>query len=401
MHIKKENIKNYSLFLSFALAFGGYYATLILLSNLLGGVSSRSFTIPIRVSIIFLLFIAYVLQPKIRVQKGLMFFLLFAGAYLFRILIEYFDHSSVFHISEIDFFLYFVSFVFVPIILLSQTSLSKKNYDLILKGLLVGILSLSVLTLYFYNDILGNVARISLAVKRGEEYISPLALSYCSALGMGLGISYLLTNHVSFNGKFFIFSVVGLSCIPFFLGSSRGSIFALSFPFAVYFFYVEGVKRRASIILAIIALTFLFVILTEYLGSSVFERFFNIYNSIETGDSSSARIEIWKAGLMQFWKNPLFGNSLNCELIDHYPHNILIEVLITTGIVGFVPFFLFLWEINKGIKGIIKIHPQYFWVCVVFLQSFMQNMFSGGLYAAGWFAIGGGLILGFRHKRSA
>ena len=104
---------------------------------------------------------------------------------------------------------------------------------------------------------------------------------------------------------------------------------------------------------------------------------------------------------MQFWKNPLFGNSLNCELIDHYPHNILIEVLITTGIVGFVPFFLFLWEINKGIKGIIKIHPQYFWVCVVFLQSFMQNMFSGGLYAAGWFAIGGGLILGLRHKRSA
>jgi len=36
---------------------------------------------------------------------------------------------------------------------------------------------------------------------------------------------------------------------------------------------------------------------------------------------------------------------------------------------------------------------------VIFLQAFIQNMFSGGLYAASWFAIGAGIILGFEFDK--
>lgn len=396
MHIKKENLKNIYLFLVYFFAFGGYYAALMTFSNVIGGAGSRNFTIPIRFGIVLLLSFIFMMQPKIKIQKGLVYFALFSLAYLLRIFIEYIDKSSLFHITELEFFLYFISFVLFPLFLLSQFSLNEKNYENILWGLLIGVLVLSVFTVIFYKNLIGNVARISLAVAKGEEYISPLALSYSSALGIGVGLSYLLTNKVRLFKKIAILAVVGLSFIPFFLGSSRGAIFALSFPFVFYFLYVEGMKRRVVVLVSIILLTVVFGFLTEYMGSGVFERLAGTYSAIETGGSGAARIEIWRAGLIQFIENPLFGNSLNCTYVNHHPHNILIEVMITTGIVGLVPFVLFLYQIFKKMKDIVKFFPGCFWVCVIFIQAFMQNMFSGGIYAAGWFAVGGGLVFAMK-----
>lgn len=399
MPITKENIKNINLFLLFFFAFGGYYAVLIIWTNVVGDIASRNFTIPIRIVIVLLIIVIFLMKPKVKIQKGLTFFLIFSGAYLGRIFVEYIEYGSAFHISEVEFFLYFVSFVLAPLFLLSQIPLGEKNSECTFFGLMVGILLLALLTLCFYEELIGNIARISLAIRRGENYISPLALSYCSALGIGIGVTYIITNHASFSRKIFIYIVVGLSFIPFFLGASRGSIVALSFPFVFYFLYVEGIKRRLSILFSILLLTLVFIFLTDYLGSGVFDRFANIYRAIETGSSSAARIQIWQASLMQFFENPVFGNSLNCDYVNHYPHNILLEVMITTGVIGFIPFLLFLQQVYMGMKYIVKQQPQYFWVCVVFIQAFIQNMFSGGIYAAGWFAIGGGLILGFKLKR--
>jgi len=399
MRIKKENIKNINLIVGFFLAFSGYYVMLIVMINLLPGLESRNLTIPLRLIIVVSIGFIFLLQPRVKLQKGLVFFLLFATAYLTRIFIEYLDYNSMFHIPVIEFFLYFISFVLIPLVLISQFRLSEHNYNKIFLAVIAGTTILSALTFFFYKGIIGLVGRISSAGSLGESFISPLALSYCSVLGIGVGIAYLITNKVGIRKKLFIYSTIALSFIPFYLGASRGSILALSFPFAFYFFFTEGIKKRCTLLFSIVILSIVMAALTEYLGTGVFDRFMNIQRDIATGSSSVVRIDIWKYSLQQFLEHPLLGNSLECDQFNFYPHNILLEVLITTGIIGFIPFVLFLYNIFTKMRLIVKQHSEYFWICTIFLQAFTQNMFSGGIYSAGWLAIGGGMILGFKFDK--
>ncbi|MFH0726539.1 MAG: O-antigen ligase family protein [Pseudomonadota bacterium] len=390
----KERIISINLIVGFFLAFSGYYAALIVLTNLATGAGSRNLTIPLRLIIVSSFGIIFLMRPKIGLQKGLTFFLFFAFAYLSRILIESLDYSSKFQITEIEFFLYFTSFVLIPLVFTSQIRLSESDYSKIFIVLMIGTIILSILTFYFYKQLIGTVVRISLVIKHNQNYISPLALSYGSVLGIGVGIGYLLTNKVGRLKKLFIYTTIMISFVPFFLGASRGSILALSFPFVFYLFFAQGIKKRAHIIISMGVLCIFLIISTAYFGSGVFFRFANISHDIESSSSSAGRLEIWRYSLIQFINNPVFGNSLNCTKVNFHPHNILLEVLITTGIIGFIPFFLFLCSIFTKMKVIVKQHSEYFWICVIFLQAFTQNMFSGGIYSAGWLAIGGGLILG-------
>jgi O-antigen ligase len=398
MVIKRNTIKNFALFIVFFLAFSGYYAFLMMLTNIATDIDSRILTIPLRLIIVGMITFIFLLRPRrVKLQNELFFFLLFAIVYLIRILIESLDHRSTFHITEAEFFLYFTSFVLIPLFFVSQFRLSEDNYEKIFIAMMSSALVLAALSLYYYQEMIGCVKRM---VITDENYISPLALSYSSVLAIGVGIAYLLTNEGMLCMRLFIYVTILMSFIPFFLGASRGSIVALSLPFLFYLVFGRGVKKRITLLLVISSLAIVLIFLTEVFGTRIFARLATISEIIEYGGLAPGgeRIEIWEASLVQFCNNPVFGNSLNCDQTNFYPHNMLVEVLITTGIVGFVPFVLFLYIIFVKMVLMVKRDRRYFWVCVIFLQAFMYNMFSGGIYYAGWLSIGAGLVIGFDHR---
>jgi O-antigen ligase len=336
------------------------------------------------------------MRPRFQINKGLFFFLFFSILYLIRITIEYYNFTSFFHIPEIDFFLYFMSFVFLPLFLISQFDLSETDYGQIFWAIVTSSLCFSTLSIFFYHDIVGKVSRISMIsrLQYDVSVLSPLILSYCSALGIGIIISYLLTNYIDGFKKRILIITLALCLIPFFLGASRGSILALAFPVIYYFLFAGNMKSRCKVIFFIMLISTVLALSTEYLGSGLFDRISITQTRIDTG--SEARIYIWEASIHQFLDDPVFGNSLENEQVNHYPHNLFLEVLITTGILGFIPFFLFICIIFLKIKTIIIHEPRHFWMCTIFLQAFVASMFSGALYNASWLAIGAGLVLGFQ-----
>lgn len=396
--LNKKNIISINLFIGFFLAFSGFYAFLVIIPYVSSGLESRALTIPLRLIILVSFGLSFLFRPQTRYRKGLVFFLLFALAYLTRILVEYVDGTSSFHMSIAEFFLYFMSFVLLPILFISFTKLRNPDYNKIFYAIITSSFLLSILSLYFYKEIIGVNVRISTLISREEQFISPLALSYCSALCIGAGTFYLLTNRVQIIKKVYICLSICLSTIPFFLGASRGSIFALAFPFIYYLIYVDSIKNRFKIIIIILFLIILSAISTEYLGNAIFTRTINTFDRIEVG--TEGRILIYKSSLDQFFNYPIFGNGLNNKVTNYYPHNMFLEVMITTGIIGFLPFVMFIIAIFAKMKLILKKKRCSFWICVVFLQSFTSAMFSGGIYAAAWFAIGVGLILGFNLNNS-
>ncbi|GAA4440137.1 hypothetical protein GCM10023188_37030 [Pontibacter saemangeumensis] len=118
-----------------------------------------------------------------------------------------------------------------------------------------------------------------------------------------------------------------------------------------------------------------------------------IEEDISSGSSSASRIGIWEYALNHFYDSPLFGSSLEVPETGHYPHNIYIEVLMTTGIVGFIPFMFIIVKTMLQSLYIFKHKPELSWIAAIFLQNIIQNSFSGAIYGASWLFVSMAMVL--------
>ena len=381
--MKKTKINNNLIFTIFLFTFLGYYASLLLFSNFVSFEFSRQLTVPLRLVIVFSLLMLLITNKfRINNSKSTILFFLFAIVYLIRIFID-FIQSEPYYLSYQNVFFYFISFSVLPFIIIKSIKISKKNIDSIFKSLLIGGISFSILSVIFYTRFIGQVYRLS-STTAGEEVLSPLALSYCSSLLICVFIFYLLHNKTSFIKKIILLSTILLSTIPFFLGASRGSILAIIISFVIYFFTEIGKKSifRTILITAIVMISI--ISLDAYLESGLIGRFTNISKDIESGSSSALRIILWETALNQFADFPIIGDKLRVNNFDGYPHNIIIEVLQTTGIIGFIPFILLIISAWRKLFFIAKYYKEHFWLLVIFIQSFVHHLFSGAIYTGAW-----------------
>lgn len=402
MIINKYRYYLIAMFGAMFFTFSGYYVLLMLCNNLIGIQYSRYFTIPIRILIIFFLYLCLRLLGKNREinEPALIAFSLFSFLYITRIIVEMLKNSR-YSISNETFLFYYLAFGFIPFLLLFY----KKNYELDQKLYKYAILSsgvlLSVLSLVFYRDLIGTVGRISAALSKDENYISPLALSYSGAMTMGVAVSLLLSGNLSKKARIIMIALALISCIPFFLGASRGSVLALLLPFIVFIFKQKNKAKSLYLSVVMVFATFIIVLLSEFFGSSVISRFTNIEKDVSSGNSSAERTEIWELAFNHFLNHPIFGHSLEIPEYGNYPHNIIIEVLLTTGILGFFPFVYLLFIGYKRSVYLFENRPEIAWIGIIFMQSFIQNLFSGSIFGGAswlWFSMAFILTLSVKSK---
>jgi len=391
-------IQSFLLFISHFFNFAGYYFFLVILSNLGMIAFSRAMTIPIRVLILACLCCILLMNGKVYVRPPIRWFMLFSGIYIGRVIVEMM-RMTVYHIDTSEFLLYFLAFGALPLLIVSSMNLCDRDYHVIKWSLLVSGLLLSVATLVYYRGLIGSVGRISEAISREENYISPLALSYCGTLSIGIGISYLMQSKIGRWSKFLVFIFVLFSLVPFFLGASRGSIFALFLPFVIMFLSRGNAVANIRLVVIMLLAGVAGIYLSELFGSSLVGRFTSMKADIAQGNESAIRLEMWKAALLQFADNPIFGDALEVRAFRFYPHNIVLEVLMSTGIVGFIPFAALLIHAFRRTVFIFRNDPANSWMGIVFIQSFIQNMFSGSLYGASWFWASLGLLYSYNYIR--
>lgn len=391
MTLSKHYINGVLLKISFFLAFVGYYVFLMIFSNVGLIELSRFLTIPIRVVIILSLLGVVVLNRNY-FSKDLLWYTVFSIIYIGRIFYEM-EIGTINHMDNLEYLTYFLTFSVVPFSLLSIIKLSEKSYQSILSSMLSSCLVFSVCCLAFYQTIFGQTVRISSSIGRDENYISPLALSYCSVLGIGIGISYIISNKAPIAKQIQIALICILSVVPFFLGASRGSIFALVVPFAILLVSKKRNSKDILFITLLSSLMFGLILVGEKYDSNLLERTLNIDSEIANQSSSAIRTTYWKEGLAEFSNSPIFGASLELRKYGNYPHNIVIEVLLSTGLVGFLPFLVLLISGFNATLSIFRLNEKYAWVGIIFLQSLIMNMFSGAIYSASWFWLSLALVL--------
>lgn len=394
MRLSKIAIAENSVAISVGLSLIGYTVLLMVFSNVTGGIAgSRMLTVPVRIVIVGLLVVAFIMAGRINRHPAVLCFLTFSGLYLFRILIESSGQSSNLYQTPVEFLLYFVSFTALPFLILSSISFNRRLAEKVLWVLVFLAIVFALVTISFYGNYIGQVGRISHAVGRDGAYISPLSLSYQSSIIIGIILAYWSVGHVSVLRAIGMSALLILLAVPFFLGASRGSVVALGLVILFFLSFSPGLQKRAWFFVGTVLIIILAFVLQGYLGDGIVARVGNIQRDIDTGSTSAIRLLMWREGIEQFLSAPIFGNSLQHEGFRHHPHNMFIEVLIATGVIGVVPFSLFLiWVAREAIR-VIRKAPELSWVVVIFLVGFASNMFSGSVSAAVIMATGAGLVL--------
>jgi O-antigen ligase len=157
----------------------------------------------------------------------------------------------------------------------------------------------------------------------------------------------------------------------FFLGSSRGSVVVMLLAFVIILIR-NGSKVGLWIMISISIVGI--SSLSRALNTSVFQR---SLESIASGESSGRNVH-WSHAINEFSKSPLFGGRI--ELNGIYPHNIFLEVLMSTGLIGFIGF-SFLIFLGWGlIIRITRTSPHYLWIYLSFIVGFVMHFFSSSLY---------------------
>lgn len=357
--------------------------------------TTRVVTIPLRVFInVCLLLLFFTNYRTIRFKWHTFLYLCFSTFYLLRIIADI-NYNYSYYISHHEVLQYYFSFSFIPFISCSLIRLNQPEVKRLINALICSSFIFAILAVAFYHDLVGVIGRMTVNTG-GEAAISPLILSYCSTLIIGVLSTFLLFNKSTINQRVIILIAIILSIVPFFLGASRGSLVALFVPLLCLVFAQRTAKIKY--IYMLLFSFFILVYLNTKFDSSLLNRFLGLTDGVE---AAGARMTIWESSFSQFSRHPLLGDKLEVNGWGGYPHNIFLEVLQTTGIIGFLPFILLVgYGLSISFK-ILRNHKIYAWLPMVFLQALMQNLFSGAIHTAAWFWTSLGLVFALQSYLTA
>ena len=116
-----------------------------------------------------------------------------------------------------------------------------------------------------------------------------------------------------------------------------------------------------------------------------------LYNSFYGGDTSERFIagdkgnSIYVNALNQFLSSPIWGSyfrllkEFSPYAFGRYPHNVFLEIMITMGLVGLLPFCSFLYKIFKGFRKVREKTLPIMGCFAIFLAEFLELLTSGTL----------------------
>jgi len=178
-----------------------------------------------------------------------------------------------------------------------------------------------------------------------------------------------------------IFWLIGMALLV--VGASRGPLIAIFVTHLLIVCYLVKTRFKSvrlwagvSAILVVVVAGVIKFIVPNLEQISLFNR---VKNSVETGEGLDARGLQWSAAWNQFLDSPIIGDAVIEKSLNFYPHNLILEILMSTGIIGGTFFFILLF---KSISNYFLIKDTYGrFIIYVMILYLTYAMFSLSLIA--------------------
>ena len=270
---------------------------------------------------------------------------------------------------------------------------------ILLMGTLVCILGFSFNRSMFVEEV---------ARRQGNEILDHINYGHSGAITFTMGLLGILDRlpRSVRTPKIVMLIPIALGLYTVLISVSRGALISLAVTSVLII--VSSKKLSITIRAVCVAATvilFLSDVLLVVEGMGV--QVMNYYGSVEaftTGASTEGRIEFMVAGFTQFLSSPILGDSLEVRGYFIYPHNVIVEALMATGLVGGLAYIGLIVSAMRNALRNIFYDQSFAYLGILFFHYITGAMFSGGLAGdvAVWMVLGICLVSNDvgRHKAS-
>jgi len=215
----------------------------------------------------------------------------------------------------------------------------------------------------------------------GLESLNPISLGHVGATVFLITYWKLRSSRSLLVAKVASLAAASLGLAGIGLSGSRGPLIAL----LVSVLFIEASKggraiiwKAAIMLVPLLTLSVDLMALDKFFGITIFARF---QSAIELSDMSAlGRTEQIASAWRLFLDHPVLGATLEDPAFRIYPHNIVVEALMATGIIGTAFLIGFLLSVLSRAFKLAKTKNDYTEFAALFVQYLVAAQFSAGLY---------------------
>ena len=162
------------------------------------------------------------------------------------------------------------------------------------------------------------------------------------------------------------------------MGGGRGAMVFLVLVtlFIVYKLISINKAHRTRFLLYIFIIGFIFAYIASVAGVWESDGFNRVATNIAHDDERTRLVSI---AFKSFFDSPLFGHGLGSVWyeVGYYSHNIGLDLLVETGIVGTIIGVVIIFVMIKRMMKLCSFDKSFIFLMIIFIESLIQGSFSG------------------------
>lgn len=387
-----------------ALYIGGFYLfDSVIILTVGRGLETQQIAIAFHATflVICLLSVWIFRMKNVRIYRGRLVVVagVFWGLYFLRIILDGYLFPCVLRMPPEDYVKWAAGVCFVPMIAFSHP-MSDKTARWVYHSLVISALVCGLVSLVEYKQFLGtDFGRI------GEELstVNPLTVGYLGSSLVALALySAIVETGPLMKRLPLVFACGSLGFVALVLAASRGPIVAAIVCYIVI--AASTIWRRKGVrtivySLIVVAGSLYLPSVAEKMGSGIGLRFESMESEfdVEGGSRMTLMTDAWG----QFLGHPILGSGLEEANSSFYPHNVVVESFMATGLFGGIAFTLLLSATCFQAWRLLIYNPNRGWLSVLFFHALVASLFSGALCLSNqlWYLIGAVAATSSLHSR--
>jgi O-antigen ligase len=325
-----------------------------------------------------------VLRSKVSNPVIFWLFMVFWSCYFIRLFVSLHILDETVSLSLETYWLWSLGTCFLPSLAILVSHNSKSLGYLRHPPIIVAILTVTLLLASgstYHLTASGEVYDIS---RLNIASLNPISMGHAGATAVLIGICVVIKGKFGSRAFYFGLVAIALGAALAILANSRGPIVSLAFALAVLL--IARARRRSTI--WIVGMIFFAALFAYFQYSEILladtgplARFSSI--SLDGDASSISRFISFRGAFEQFVGSPVFGDGIEERIIQQYPHNVILEAFMATGVVGGVPFLVIVIAAIRASWGLLRLNSQHTWVSLIAIQNVVGAQFSGAIWSSG------------------